>query len=185
MSATSLREQAPRIATALAAQLLTFEEVPEHFDVSAQDWDMFKFHPYFQRLYRDAKEIWGGEVNSQKRIKLKAQAMLESTLTVLHDLATDGNLHPTNRLDAIKQTARLAGAEQEQAVANAFGPAFHLEINIGTETGVETITLGDAPTNRPARHTEYDDVEQLEFSAPIESDNFDLKANFIDEPTEN
>ncbi len=179
MDATEIHELAANIATALAAGLVTFEEVPGHFNVNPEVWDEFKFNPAFKRVYDEAKTIWSGDLNSSKRVKLKALAMLEDSLPVLHKIMYDDSIHVSNRLEAVKQTARLAGAEQQEAAAAGVGAPFRLEINIGTEDGMKTISLGGDDQSTEAIPSNRGLTEAL--PVPSMGDNWELGAGLNDE----
>ena len=182
MSATKLEAEAPRIALALAAGLVSFDEVPSQFELADEEWEAFRFTPFFKQLYAATKEEWSGEINAPKRIRLKSLAMLESALPVLHDLAVGQEIHPSNKLDAIRQMEKLAGAGTE--TDTQVGPGFRLEINIGTENGVQTLTLDGGDMKSAGVIPGYDEELKRPLIPYDDTENWELQAGVQDVQTD-
>lgn len=125
----------PALALELAAQLRPAVEVLKQFGITADEWEIIKKHPHFQRAFSEAKEFWESDKNAAERVKCVSTMMVEESLVTLFEMTHDVELHPSSRLDAFKTIAKIAGVDNSgsKAVGPGGGPTqerFQININL-------------------------------------------------------
>jgi hypothetical protein len=143
-----LNEVSPLIAAELAAELSTPQTIRKKFGLSVSQWDLLKRNPMFRGMVREALKAFRGDMNAGARITRKSEILLEDLLGDLYGIAHADTTPSSERINAIKQLAELAGrgknADAKQGLPQT--QTFTLNIAFGGEKSV-SITAGGAPAD--------------------------------------
>ena len=126
-----------RIASELAAKLLTPAEVAEHFNLSPQDFKALVTSPAFKPIYADALAMWGGGLNSVERTKAKVDMALEDALLPIVSIIHDAGMTAGAKTDAFKSLTAISSHAPKNRAAEAD--------NAGEKFVLNVSFAGDAP----------------------------------------
>lgn len=107
-----------------------------------QSIDLLK-NPQFQSMLREAHSTWNSNANAEERIRLKSLIALEELLPEHFKLATDPDVSPASRIDAVKTFERLSGVAKT-GDGPAAGSQFVVNINLGDKPEDKVILSGPA-----------------------------------------
>ncbi len=139
-----LRAVSPLLAAELAAGLSSPKTVRTRFGLSSAQWDILRTNPTFRSMLKDALLKWRGDLNAGARITLKAEVLLEELLPKLYDMVNSDAVPSSEKINAIKQLADLAGRNSKKEgtpAGNSNG--FVLNINVGGDK--KTVTIDATP----------------------------------------
>jgi len=119
-----------QIAAELAAGLCDADGAKERYGISDAQWELMRSNPTFRAMLTEALQTWGGELNAGQRITKKSEIVLEDAIPILDSIAHSPDIHPSVRIEAIKQMESLTGRKTKEAVGGG-GVGFTLQINIG------------------------------------------------------
>jgi len=143
----SVGDLSATIAMELATGLSSPDTIRQRFNLTPDQWKHLSSNKLFRGMVRDALKSWQGDVNAGKRITLKAEVMLEDSLEVLYGIAKANDIPSSQRIEAVRTMADLAGRNAKLPVdAGPKQAGFTLNINVGTDTPI-TITA-DPNANR-------------------------------------
>lgn len=109
-------------------------EVFPDYDITQEQFDAHVLtNGYFKRAYDALLIEWNSAGSTNKRLGLKAAAILEDSMPKVGARLTDGKENLTAVVEAGKFFAKLAGAGEDARNAAA-GEKFTININIGEQT---------------------------------------------------
>lgn len=123
---TSLKAQ---VAMELAAKLSDAKAIRERYGISDGQWEVLRRNPTFRTMVVEAIQNLQGDLNSAKRVKLKAGAALEDSVLTLYAMAHDPELPAAARIEAIKVIRDLSGFAAKEGGGQQAGPGFSININ--------------------------------------------------------
>ena len=132
-----------RIASELAAKLLTPAEVAEHFGLEPSQLTEIVKSPGFKPIYADALAAWGGGLNSVERTKAKVDMALEDALLPIVSIIHDGASTAGAKTDAFKSLTAIsshAPKNQKNDMDNA-GEKFVLNVSFAGDAPPLTIEV--------------------------------------------
>lgn len=133
----TLSDLSPMVAAELAAGLSSPKTIRERYGLSMAQWQMLAKNESFRRMLAEAITRFKGDLNAGARITLKAETLLEDAMPELYHVAKSQLAPATDKINAIKQLAELAGRgpkATQQAPGGSSG--FVLNINVGKGQGV-------------------------------------------------
>lgn len=137
------------LAREIAQGIMPLEDIARayNFDGTVDPrWSAVLQHPEFQRLLAEAVREWNSAEGTAKRVRFKAAAMVESNLTVVHEIINNPSVPAIQRIEAFKASARLAGMGDGAAPnAGKGGNGFSVTINIGKDQSVRLTGQRPAP----------------------------------------
>ena len=116
-------------------------ELLDRYELTPEEFQKLVKIPAFRRAYAEAKRNWRSLDAIENRIKHKSQLLTEDNLLELYRIARDVDVHPSVRIEAMKQLAKLAkvDAGEQKDTPTAPGSQFVVNISIGDEP-MRTIT---------------------------------------------
>lgn len=133
----TLQDLSPMVAAELAAGLSTPKDLRERYGISLAQWKLLSQNVVFRHMLAEAVTRFRGDLNAGARITLKAETLLEDVMTQLYHLAKKDTTPASERINAVKELANLAGRNVKKGDENARSPGgFILNINVGKGQGV-------------------------------------------------
>jgi hypothetical protein len=133
----TLENLSPMIAAELAAGLSDAKTLRARYGLSLEQWKMLGQNKAFRQMLGEAIAKFKGDLNAGARITLKAEILLEDVMPELYHLAKRSETPASERINAVKQLAALAGRGEKKGDENArAGSGFVLNINVGKGQGV-------------------------------------------------
>ena len=118
------------LAREIAQDIFPLEQVIRLHKLSDEEWLTISIHPRFVRILSDMQREWNAASNTAERIKVKAQAGLETQLeTFIADMG-DPTIPLAQRTETARMLARL-GELDGQNLGGADGSRFVIQLNIG------------------------------------------------------
>ena len=136
-----LKDLSAHIAAELAAGLSDATGICKRYGISPEQWEALRKNPMFRGMVKEAIETWQGDLNANRRIKLKAAIATEDTITELYRMVFDDALPAPSRVEAQKQLSRLAGVDHVEGKGT--GDGFSIVINF--PGGPVTAASGPTP----------------------------------------
>ncbi|WP_374308125.1 hypothetical protein [Methylocella sp.] len=123
------------LANALAADLLTLDEVLKQFDMTRRELEQLLSTGNFRRLLSNARAEWRSAQNSGERARIKSAMAFETSIPELVRCIHRGSQEPlSGRVEAAKLLARAGGVGEKSQVPVAAGEKFSVVVNIMGET---------------------------------------------------
>lgn len=138
-----INDLSPIIAAELAAELSSPEDIKKKFGLTTAQWRMLTKNPMFRGMVKDALKTFRGELAAGARILKKSEILLEDLLSDLYGIAKAKDVPSSDRINAVKQLAELAGRGKKDSPD--LGPriaGFTLNINVGGSDPVTIQTSG-------------------------------------------
>ena len=117
------------LAREIAQDIFPLEQVIRLHNLSDEEWLRISIHPKFTQILNDMQREWNAAENTPQRIKVKAQAGLETQLEVLIADCGDPTIPLSQRTDAYRMLARLGDLDGQGKVN--VGEKFSITLNIG------------------------------------------------------
>lgn len=143
----ALSSLSANICAELASGLADVEGIKRRYELTDRQWEKLAKSPVFVSMLKEALRKWRGDMNAGKRITLKSEVALEDSIPLLHNWAHDPDVAISNRLEAIKQMAVLAGrtGKTDAAPGGATGPGFNINIVVQGHERREVIVAKSTP----------------------------------------
>lgn len=133
------------LAFELVAKLVPAKDVLDKYGITEEEFAVMAKSKEFQLKMQEAKALWNSQTNTLERIRVKTQMQLEDALPELTRIASNPTTSPKDRIEAVKQISKLAGAEIKPVDEGpAAGSTFSITINLGEKESPVTI---DATAN--------------------------------------
>lgn len=133
------------LARELATDILPIHQIMERNKITPEVWERVERDPNFQRMLHDYINEWNAAGNSRTRIKAKALSAIEMTMESIALGVLDISNPLTQRVDAIRQLARLGELEGKQELGGGGSDRVNITINIGQGKPPMTIDAQRAP----------------------------------------
>lgn len=143
MAAASMQVQLPQadasvdlshlnahIAHELALGLSDAVSIRNRYGITNAQWDHLKRNPTFRSMLAEAIREFQGDQNARQRIKLKADIILEDAIPAYDKMIHNEACPASERINAGKLLAQLAGHNAKEGVVAAAGGGFTLNINL-------------------------------------------------------
>jgi|SRR5262245_23734606 len=118
------------LAREIAQDIFPVADVIRLHNLSDDDWDRISKHPRFVSILNDMQREWNSAENTAQRIKVKAQAGLESQIEVLIADCGDVTIPLSQRTEAYRMLARLGDLDGQGK--STPGERFVIQLNIGS-----------------------------------------------------
>lgn len=118
------------IATELATGLSDAASIRARYGITDPQWDTIKKNPAFRAMLAEALQKWRGDTNASARIQLKADIVLEDAIPAYDNMIHNANVPASERINAGKLLAQLAGRNARESAPTAIGGGFTLNINV-------------------------------------------------------
>lgn len=118
------------IATELATGLSDATSIRERYGITDPQWDTIKKNPAFRAMLAEALQKWRGDTNASARIQLKADIVLEDAIPAYDNMIHNANVPASERINAGKLLAQLAGRTSREGAAGPISGGFTLNINL-------------------------------------------------------
>lgn len=142
------------IAREIAMDILPLETVLSSNEISADQFEVIKARPAFQRYLSEQVQAWNSALNTADRVKLKAAASVEFMLEELHHQIHDRAQPLIAKVKAAELVSKLAGMGQSGAQAVG-GTGFSVTINLGKSS--EPIVIDATPVGNALEHEDDDE----------------------------
>lgn len=145
-AALSLSDLSPLLAAELAAGLSSPTTIRTRYGLTKEQWDLLRTNQSFRGILKEALRDWRGDLNAGRRITLKAETLLEELLPELYQMVKSEAVPSSEKINAIKQLADLAGrsAKTMAPTGGGAGGGFTLNINLGKGPD-NTVTINAVP----------------------------------------
>ena len=117
------------LAREIAQDIFPLEQVIRLHNLSDEEWLRISVHPKFTSILNDMQREWNAAENTPQRIRVKAQAGLETQLEVLIADCGDPSIPLSQRTDAYRMLARLGDLDGQGKIN--VGEKFSITLNIG------------------------------------------------------
>lgn len=125
------------IASELALGLSDATSIRERYGITAAQWDHLRKNPAFRGMLVEAIQRFRGDANAGERIKLKSDIVLEDAIPAYDKMIHNAEIPASERINAGKLLAQLAGRTNKEGTAPAASGGFTLNINLeGGKGGV-------------------------------------------------
>lgn len=118
------------LAREIAQDIFPLEQIIALHRLSEAEWLRISTHPRFVKMLGDMQRDWNATNSTAERIKVKAQAGLESQLEVFIADMGDASIPLSQRTEAARMLARL-GELDGQGKGETLGQKFIIQLNIG------------------------------------------------------
>ena len=136
----NIEEFSPTLALEIAAELLPVEEIFKAHGLSDTQGLALLENPVFKDMVAAARTEWASSGNVKERIRSKARLALEELLPDHFAMATDKNINPANRNEAVKIIKDLAGMAPKAVEGEATASRFIVNINLDDASKDVSIT---------------------------------------------
>jgi hypothetical protein len=117
------------LAREIAQDIFPLEQVIRLHNLTDEEWLKISVHPKFVSILNDMQKEWNAAENTPQRIRVKAQAGLETQLECLIADCGDPSIPLSQRTDAYRMLARLGDLDGQGKIN--VGEKFSITLNIG------------------------------------------------------
>lgn len=137
MTTNVVEAQDAQLIWELTADITPKAQVLTRYGLTVTDLRLKMRDPMFRSALREARKIWGADMNVKQRVATKAAFIIEDSLIDLLKIIKDPNMPPQAKLESFK---RLAEVAQLTAVANKNDAVDKhvIQINVG---GAAPVTI--------------------------------------------
>ncbi len=121
------------IAEELALGLSDAAAIRVRYGITDEQWDHLRKNPAFRGMLEEAIRRFRGDQNAGERIKIKADIVLEDAIPAYDQMIHSDKTPASERINAGKLLAQLAGRTNKEGVAPAAGGGFTLNINLANK----------------------------------------------------
>jgi hypothetical protein len=129
MTANVVEAQDAQLIWELTADITPKSQVLLRYGLSLADLKAKMRDPMFRQALREAKKLWGSDLNVKQRVALKAAFIVEDSLIDLLKMIKDPQMPPQAKLDAFKKLAEVSQLTQQQKGQDT--EKHMIQINIG------------------------------------------------------
>lgn len=135
-----------KLAREIAMDVLPVQDLLTLNHISDEEWCRIQDDPKFQVMLKDMVLEWNSASNTRQRIKIKAQTAIEVLMDTLFREVIKGEAPLTQKVDAVRQLARLGELEGAQVGGGQAGDRVSIVINMGApQAPAEPITIDVTP----------------------------------------
>lgn len=124
------RNRFGQLALELVAKLSPVAEVLSRHGLTPPQLRMLFNDPHFVGIYKETRARWHGDLNSQERMRAKAQMLAEDSIMDIYEIAVDPMANPSQRIDAHKHLASLGDLLPKKDKDADIGGKVNITINI-------------------------------------------------------
>lgn len=132
---SKFREMLDMLAREVAVAFEATDVICQRKGITPTQYEKIEKNPYYIRVLAAFKEEWGGALNTEKRLQLKALFLLEHTLTPWWGRMQNKQEPLAAVNEGVKTLAKLAGVG-ERSREDAAGEKFMININLGGGTKI-------------------------------------------------
>jgi hypothetical protein len=136
--ATDIAINLAKLAREIAMDVQPLDKLLTINEIDLETWDKIQADTNFQSMLRDMVVEWNAASNARARIRVKSQTAIEMLIDTLIAEVFTGDAPLTQKVDAVRQIARLGELEAKEIGGGAAGDRVTITIN-----------MGDLPTSPP------------------------------------
>lgn len=122
------------LARQLAMDILPVSQILQLNSVDDKTWERIQEDRKFQEILHDYAKEWNSASNTRTRIKVKSQSAIEMLLEPLVEAIMDSSIPLSQRIEAIRQLARLGELEGKPEIGGGqAGGGVSITINVGQD----------------------------------------------------
>lgn len=129
-SGAVLRPEFVSLARELAMDIEDEEVIRARYNLTEEQLSICKQHPKFRLVYDAYVQEWNSAANTEMRVRVKSQALLEAGIVRFGVMMTSDTSTTSDRVEAAKVLMK-AGGIGEKANGGGTGERFSIQINLG------------------------------------------------------
>jgi hypothetical protein len=133
------------LAREIAFDLKPLSQILKELSITGEQYNTIAASNVFKHILSQEIANWGSALNTQERIKLKTQSMIEMSLEEFHARMHDPKEPLSSKVELAKLIAKLGGIDQSKQEAVA-GERFQVTINLGADQ--KLVIDKPAPTHK-------------------------------------
>ena len=139
-----------KLAREIAMDVQPLDKLLTINEIDAGTWNMIQANPNFQSMLKDMVVEWNAASNARARIRVKSQTAVEMLLDTLIQEVFSGDAPLVQKVDAIRQIARLGELEAKEIGGGQAGDRVTITINMGEiPTSPPPIIIDALPNKEP------------------------------------
>lgn len=137
MTTNVIEAQDAQLVWELTADITPKGQVLQRYGLTVTDLRLKMKDPMFRAALREARKLWGSDLNVKQRVAMKAAFLIEDSLFDLFKMIKDPQMPPQAKLEAFKKLAEVSQLTQAANKADAVDKHV-IQINIG---GAAPVTI--------------------------------------------
>ena len=140
----SLQMKLISLAREIAMDMKELPDILKELSITSEQFEVIKNSQVFKHVLSEQIANWGSALNTQERVKLKTQSMIEMSLEEFYARMHDQKEPLSAKVELLKTLAKIGGVDTTKQEAAA-GERFLVTINLGAD---QKLTF-DKPTVTP------------------------------------
>ena len=136
-----------KLAREIAMDVEDVDTILSVNQIDDDTWSRIQANPQFQSMLSNMVIEWNSASNARARIRVKAQTAIEALIDLLVREVASGEAPLTQKVDAIRQLARLGELEGKEFGGGQAGDRVSIVINMGPSETIKPLVI-DAVPNR-------------------------------------
>lgn len=128
----TLEQKLVALAREIAFDLKPLSQILKELSITGEQYNTIAASPLFKHILSQEIANWGSALNSQERVKLKTQHMIELSLEEFFARLHDPKEPLSAKVELAKLIAKLGGMDQTKQEATT-GERFQVTINLGAD----------------------------------------------------
>lgn len=128
----SLHQKLISLAREIAMDMKELPAILTELSITPEQFDKIKSSKVFQHVLAEEVANWGSALNTQERVKLKSQAMIEMSLEEFYARMHDAKEPLNAKVELLKTLAKIGGVDTTKS-EQAAGERFMVTINMGAD----------------------------------------------------
>ncbi len=128
----SLESKLVALARELAMEMKTMPEILKELSITPDQYEIIRSSTYFRHVLSQEIANWSSALNTQERVKLKAQSMIEMSLEEFYARMHDSKEPLSAKVELLKTLAKIGGVDTTKT-EQAAGERFMVNINLGAD----------------------------------------------------
>lgn len=141
----SLQHKLVSLARELAYDMKSLPDILKELSISTEEYDVIRKSAVFNNILAQEIANWGSALNTQERVKLKTQSMIELSLEEFYARMHDKDEPLSAKVALLQTLTKIAGMDANKQEVTA-GERFQVTINLGADQ--KLVIDKPAPTHK-------------------------------------
>lgn len=128
----SLQLKLVALAREIAMDMKQLPDILKELSITSQQFEVIKQSAYFKHVLAQEIADWNSALNTQERVKLKSQSIIELSLEEFYARMHDAKEPLSAKVELLKTLAKIGGVDSTKTEAAA-GERFTVTINLGAD----------------------------------------------------
>lgn len=128
----SLQLKLVALAREIAMDMKQLPEILKELSITPEQFLVIKSSTHFKSVLEQEIATWNSALNTQERVKLKSQAMIEMSLEEFYSRMHDSKEPLSAKVELLKTLAKIGGVDTTKQEQTA-GERFLVNINLGAD----------------------------------------------------